>query len=583
MTRGQHDLKIGISLARYQVNDFTDGFKDGRYRFGGSVARYITGQPTSWDGKVPCAVSHRGIRQTVLGVYIQDDFKWRPNFTANLGLRFEYAGSPSEVNGRISNLDNPLTDSFDTIRHPADPLFENPSGVFAPRIGFAWDPFGDGKTSIRVGAGIFFETILPYHYSQQIRRSPPDEKTSFISNQAELAANFGGPPPSSLDPRSLNFHKAESEPSQPLMNQWNVTLQREVASQIQLTASYVGSKGTNLYIIRNINAAVPEILPDGRKMWVNRSGGSPPRRNGNFSDILSYEFSTNSAYHGLQLSGRKRFSAGLQFQLSYTFGRGIDNNSRVNFSDLQDNLSAFPPDNYDLSTNRGLSTQHVRHNFSFNYVYELPRMDMSGAAGALLNGWQLNGIVTLATGNPLQVRHGVSDWNQDRANSGGGLGERPSLVSGASTNPVDGSTAGCGAVGASPIGTPDRYFDPCVFVSPPKGFLGDLGRNTMIAPGVATFDFSVFKNSSLTEQVDLQFRAEFFNLFNRANFATPPRTAMGIFSAVSTNPVDCSVYGAAPGPGCNEVDVATYNANAGVIDKTTTTSRQIQLGLRLLF
>ena len=105
----------------------------------------------------------------------------------------------------------------------------------------------------------------------------------------------------------------------------------------------------------------------------------------------------------------------------------------------------------------------------------------------------------------------------------------------------------------------------------------------MIAPGVSTFDFSMFKNTSITEQVELQFRLEIFNLFNRANFATPPRTAMGIFSAVSTNPVDCSVYGAAPGPGCNEVNVATYNANAGVIDKTTTTSREIQLGLRLLF
>ena len=175
MTRGRHDLKIGGSVNRYQVNDFTDGFKDGRYRFGGSVARYITGQPTSWDGKVPGAVSQRGIRQTVLSLYIQDDFKWRPNFTWNLGLRYEYARVPTEVNDRISNLDNPLTDDFDSIRHPANPIFENPSGVFAPRIGFAWDPFGDGKTSIRMGAGIFMETVLPYHFSQQIRRSPPDE------------------------------------------------------------------------------------------------------------------------------------------------------------------------------------------------------------------------------------------------------------------------------------------------------------------------------------------------------------------------------------------------------------------------
>jgi outer membrane receptor protein involved in Fe transport len=571
MTRGQHDLKIGINVGRYQVNDFTDGFRDGRYRFAGSSLRLITGQPSSWDGKVPGAVGERGIRQTVLGVYIQDDFKWKPNFTANLGLRFEYAGTPTEVNDRISNLDNPLTDDFDSIRHPANPIFENPSGVFAPRIGFAWDPFGDGKTSIRAGAGIFFETVLPYHYSQQIRRSPPDEKTSLISgasNQAELAAAFPGPPLSSLLPRTLNFHKAETEPAQPLMNQWNFTIQREVTAQVQVTASYVGSKGTNLYIIRNINAAEPEVLPDGRNLW--RSGLS--RRNTNFSDINHYEYSSDSAYHGLQLSARKRFSAGLQFQLSYTFGRSIDNNSRVNFSDLQDNLSAFPADNYSLSTNRGLSTHDVRNNFSFNFVYELPKMDMSGASGALLNGWQLNGIVSLSTGNPLHIRHGVSDWNRDRANPGGGLSERPSLRAGADNSPV-----------LSDGREPQQYFDPTVFVSPDRGFTGDLGRNTLMGPGVATFDFSLFKNTALTEQVGLQFRAEFFNLFNRANFASPGRSSMSVFSGVSTTPIDCSTYGAAPGPGCDQVNVATYNANAGVISKTTTTSRQIQLGLRLLF
>ncbi len=567
MTRGQHDLKLGVIVNRYQVNDFTDGNRDGRFRFGGLVARMLTGEPVQWDGKVPGAVGERGIRQTVLGVYIQDNFKWTPNFTANLGLRFEYAGLPSEVNGRISNLDNPFTDDFDSIRVGGE-LFENPSGVFAPRIGFAWDPFGDGKTSIRAGGGIFFETILPYHYSQQIRRSPPLEKTANVRDRVDLKASFPNPPQASLNTATLNFHKAEDKPAQPLVQQWNLTLQREVASEITLTASYVGSKGTNLYIIRNINAAVPEILPDGRKLW--RSGLS--RRNPNFADLLHYEFSTSSLYHGLQLSGRKRFSDGLQFQLSYTYGRGIDNNSRVNFSDLQDNLSAFPADDYNLSHNRGLSTQDVRHNFSFNFVYELPQMDLSGAASHVLNGWQLNGIVTLATGNPLHIRHGVSDWNRDRANAGGGLPERPTLLAGASNSPVlnDGRD-------------PEGYWDPSVFVSQDPGFLGNLGRNTLVGPGVSTFDLSLFKNTSLTEQVGLQFRAEFFNLFNRANFASPGRAAMNVFNSVSTTAVDCSVYGAAPGPGCNQVDVATVNANAGVIDKTTTTSRQIQLGLRLLF
>ena len=567
MTRGKHDLKVGINLARYHVNDFIDGTRDGRFRFGGSVARMLTGQPTQWSGKVPGAFGERGSRQWVTGLYIQDNFKWTPNFTANLGLRFEYAALPTEVNGRMSNLQNPLTDTFDTIRI-GEPFYDNPSPSFAPRIGFAWDPFGDGKTSIRAGGGIFIDTILPYHYGQPIRRSPPFELSGSVRNRPQLAAGFPNPPQSSLDRRTLGFHDAENEPAQPYVTQWNLTLQREVAADITLTASYVGSKGTHLYMIRNINAAIPEVLPDGRKLW--RSG--LPRRNTNFSDIRHYEYSTDSAYHGLQLSARQRFSDGLQFQASYTFGRSLDNNSRVNFSDLQDNLSAFPPDNYDLSTNRGLSTHDVRHNFSFNFVYELPRTDLSGAAGHFLNGWQVNGILSLSTGNPLHVRHGVNDWNRDRASAGGGLPERPSLRSGANNNPVlfDGRE-------------PQQYWDTSVFFSQDQGFIGDVGRNTLIGPGVATFDFSLFKKTGLTEEVDLQFRAEFFNLFNRANFSTPNRAAMSVFTGVSTTAVDCSIYGAAPGPGCNQVNVATENVNAGIISRTTTTSRQIQLALRLLF
>ncbi len=568
MTRGRHDLKMGINVARYQVNDFADSSRDGRLRYGGSVARLITGQPDRWEGKVPGAFGERGTRQTVTGVYIQDNFKWTPNFTWNLGLRFEYAGLPSEVNGRMSTLDDPFTDDINTVRI-GEPLYKNPSPYFAPRIGFAWDPFGDGKTSIRAGAGIFFDTILPYHYGQPVRRSPPFEKTGLVTDDAELAAFFPAPPPTSLLPRTLAFHDMENEPGQPYVTQWNLSLQREVATDITLTASYVGSKGTHLYMIRNVNAAVPEVLADGRKLW--RSGLS--RRNTNWSDIRHYEYSTDSSYHGLQFSGRKRYSSGLQFQASYTFGRSIDINSRVNFSDLQDNLGAFPADNYDLSTNRGLSTHDVRHNFSFNFVYQLPVQGLSGTSKVLLEGWQLNGIVSLSTGNPLHIRHGVSDFNRDR-NSVGGLPERPSLRSGASNNPVL-------ADGREPQG----YFDPDAFFSQDPGFLGDLGRNTLIGPGVATFDFSLFKNTALTEQVDLQFRAEFFNLFNRANFSTPDRAAMNIFNSVTSTAVDCSVYGDPniSGPGCNQVNVATVNSNAGVISRTTTTSRQIQLGLRILF
>jgi len=569
LTRGRHDIKMGIAVSRYQTNDFIYGNRGGEWRFSGEVKNLLTGAPTAWFGHVTGSIGIRGVRETTMGLYIQDDFKWRPNFTWNLGLRYDYAGIPTEVNGLLGNLRNPLTDTAADIATD-EPYFKNPQNKnFGPRIGFAWDPGNDGKTSVRGGFGLFFETILPYHFANQIRRSPPFSKSAFVPGPA-VAAAFPGPPPEALLPGALGFQIAEFEQKQPYAMQWNFTLQREVATDITVTASYVGSKGTHLQAQRMINAAEPEVLPDGRNLW--RSG--LPRRNTNFTDLDYWEYSTDSTYHGLQLSGRKRFGAGLQFQASYTFGRSLDDNSRVNFSDIQDNFSKFPTDNFALkSVNHGLSDHDIRHNFTFNYVYEIPVQGLDGAARTLLQGWQMNGILSLSTGGPLTVLLGIpSDWDRDRETQV--LAARPSIATTSSNSPVNGDGRNA-----------NQYFDPTAFTLHDPGFHGNLGRNTLIGPGVATFDFSLFKNTALTEGVNLQFRAEFFNIFNRANFATPGRGAMGVFNGGTTVPVDCSVFGAPAGSGCDQLVPGSevINPIAGRIDKTNTTSRQIQLGLRITF
>lgn len=571
LTRGRHDIKMGIVVSRYQTNDFIYGNRGGEWRFSGNVKNLLTGAPTAWFGHVTGSIGIRGVRETTMGLYIQDDFKWRPNFTWNLGLRYDYAGIPTEVNGLLGNLRNPITDTAADIATD-EPYFKNPQNKnFGPRIGFAWDPGNDGKTSVRGGFGLFFETILPYHFANQIRRSPPHSKSAFVGGPAPAAA-FPGPPPQALLPGALGFQIAEFEQKQPYAMQWNFTLQREVATDITVTASYVGSKGTHLQAQRMINAAEPELLPDGRNLW--RSG--LPRRNTNFTDLDYWEYSSDSTYHGLQLSGRKRFGAGLQFQASYTWGRSIDDNSRVNFSDIQDNFSKFPTDNYSLkSVNHGLSDHDIRHNFTFNYVYEFPVRGLDGAAKALLQGWQMNGILSLSTGGPLTILLGIpSDWDRDRETQV--LAARPSIATSSSNSPVNGDGR-----------NPNQYFDPNAFTLHNPGFHGNLGRNTLIGPGVATFDFSLFKNTALTEGVNLQFRAEFFNIFNRSNFASPGRTAMGVFSGGTTVPVDCNTaYGAVgPSTGCDMLVPGSERINtiAGRIDKTNTTSRQIQLGMRITF
>ncbi|MDA2934223.1 TonB-dependent receptor [Acidobacteria bacterium AH-259-D05] len=204
LTRGRHDMKMGVLFTRHQTNDFTFASGDGRFQFS-SVANFVTGTPFQWDGKIPTDRPIRGTRQWVFGFYFQDDFKFRPNLTLNLGLRYEPSQSPTEVNGLLGNLRDPLNDTEPFV---GEPYFKTPSKKnFAPRIGLAWDPFGDGKTSIRAGYGIFHETILPFHYSNQIRRSPPFAQQPIIRNRASLAAQFPRPPPGGTGrrPRAFGF------------------------------------------------------------------------------------------------------------------------------------------------------------------------------------------------------------------------------------------------------------------------------------------------------------------------------------------------------------------------------------------
>ncbi len=576
MTRGQHDLKLGVLVTRHQTNDFTIGRGGGSFTWNG-VDEYVTGNPFEWRGKIPRDNPQRGARQTVMGFYIQDDYKWRPNFTINLGLRYEPSTSPTEVNGLMANLRDPLNDRVGTCVAVADgfdcqePYFKTPSKTnFAPRIGLAWDPFSDGRTSIRAGFGVFHETILPYHYTGQIRRSPPIAFEPRIRDRASLAAQFPGPPQEALDAAggTLDFQVAEFEPSQPYMMQWNLSLQREIGQSISLTAAYVGSRGVHLGGQRNVNTRVPEVLPDGRKLY--RTG--LPDRTDAWADIDYWDFGNNSFYHGLQMAARKRFSDGLQFQMSYTFGRSVDSVSVINQSDIQENTGAkSPQDAYNVAGhNQGLSDHHVQNHFSFNFSYELPISGLSGASKALLEGWQLNGIVSLNTGNPYKLNTSSSGNLRDYDEDGEAQTPTPDLAPGANNNPVraDGRD-------------PDQYYDPTAFTLGPPGMYGTLGRNTLIGPGVSTFDFSLFKNTDIAEEVMLQFRAEFFNIFNRTNFGAPSRS---VFSGANISPVSCAVYGS-PGPttGCNQLDSFSYRSDAGRITRSRTSSRQIQLGLRLVF
>jgi hypothetical protein len=249
----------------------------------------------------------------------------------------------------------------------------------------------------------------------------------------------------------------------------------------------------------------------------------------------------NSIFNAFLVSAKQRFGSGSQFQVSYTLSRSIDESSNTQVREIATNLGGETMDAYNLRADRGLSSFNVSHNFVANYSYSIPfPADLTGIAGKLLAGWQWNGIVSLASGTPFSV------GNQfDRANQQTSLrNERPNLLPGRSNNPV--------------LGGPDQYFDLSAFELQPAGFFGNLGRNTVIGPGLANVDLSLVKDTALGgERRSLQFRAEFFNVFNHPNFGLPA-------NYLFLNPT-------------------TRIGSAGRINTTSTSSRQVQFALKYYF
>jgi len=559
-TKGNHSLKIGTSFTRYQNNDFFDGWRDGRYTFG-SLAKFLTGVPTEWRGKAPGASSLRGSREWAIGFYIQDDLKLTPNVTVNLGMRYEFITDPYEINGIQYTLGPDPLNAAQPTNEP--PFFKNPSKTnFAPRIGIAWDPLGDGTTSIRAGYGIFHDTILFYQFANSMRRNCPINSTLVLRCGITFPSPKPGLPPTNMKTcptGRVGFQAFEFNVPQPYMQQWNFSIQRELFVGTSITAAYVGSKGTHLLGHRDINTAEPIGTLNGAKFFGAPGTPNQPRRNPNFSNITYWDYGYDSNYHGLSFQLRKRFAQGLQFQGSYTWGKSLDTNTRGNSGDASGPASE-PQDTYNLSLNRGASDHHVEHAFRFNWAYALPISGLSGAAKVLLEGWQLQGIVSLNTGGPLQINLGsgknLTDYNRDRARGQ----ERASLAPGADPN-----------AGRANGRDPNQYFDPTNYVIHAAGTYGNGARNPLIGPGVATTDLSFLKNSALSERLNMEFRVEIFNLFNRSNFGTRGMN-LNVFSGVSST-LDASGI----------PDSVTYNPSAGRITETGTTSRQIQLAMRFVF
>jgi hypothetical protein len=472
----------------------------------------------------------------MIAAYVQDDIRMSRKLTLNLGLRYERVSLPGEENALLSNLR-----SLQAPQATVGNLFTNSSNLnFAPRVGLAWDPFGDGKTSIRSGFGIFYDELWSDFYLNAGNRQPPFYTLGSVAATANSPIPFPNAYALINSPRFTLGRQdvVQYRPNSPYEIQYNFIVQRQVASRSVVTAGYTGERGVHLPELIDGNQASPTILADRSYFFSSTSTVQNP----NFTGIRYKETAGQSYYNALQVSFEQRLSGGLSFRLNYTFSRNIDTGS-IEISQGTDN--DLPQNPYNLKADRGLSNYDVRHYFVTYWNWDLPSLPGPKVLGS---GWHWNAITTLASGNPFSA---VISFDRARAIPQSGTApETPNLVPGSRANPI--------------LGDPARYFDPSSFVLQPAGFYGNLGRNTLIGPGLVKVDFSLNKRFRVTEGSTLELRTEAFNLFNHPNFSIPSQRA--VFSGVN----------AATGLG---VPVAS----AGLITTTQTSSRQLQLGLKVIF
>lgn len=539
-SRGNHSFKFGGAVERIQSNEFAGGDQIGRYVFG-SLRSFLLNQPTSFNAVIPGSNPTLYLRQTVFGAYFQDDFRVRPNLTLNLGLRYEAATVPTEKYGRLTNLVN-LTTNQARI---GSPYFQNPTlRNFSPRLGFAWDPFKDGKTAVRGGFGIYDTLPLTYQFELLVVNANPFSQAGSVTSPTLPTGSFplGGFP--RLTSNTLRYSYVQPNPRRSYVEQWNLNVQRRLPADIVLLVGYVGEHGVHQpFRTNDANIVLPTVTADGGLVWPSpRASGTP--LNPNVGVINSIAWQATNIYHGMNV-GVTRQQKGLRLGLSYTWSKSLDNSSAsiaggTFTTDIQAPFLFFP------QLFRGRSSFDVRHNLTFNYLWGIPHPKSGNAFFETMTaGWQLGGIYRASTGLPFTVTIGGDSLGLRNANA---FNFPDRVNTPACANPVN-------------TGNPDQYIKTECFVVPATATrLGNSGRNQYSGPGIQNFDLSLIKNNKFKERYNVQFRAEFFNVFNHANFSVPDRTSAQLFNQSLAR-------------------VAT----AGRLNSTSTTSRQIQFALKLSF
>jgi Carboxypeptidase regulatory-like domain len=556
-SHGRHQIEAGGWLQRLQSNDNLAQNQDGQASFA-SLTTFLQGTVKTFT--VVPTPTELGWRSYLGAGYIEDTIHATPRLELRAGIRFESTNGWTESQGRAANYaftngavsgQLPVINTNPTVGSSA--LTDNRAKFLPePRVGLAWDVTGDGKTSIRAGFGVHHSLLdnLDYRLDQT---APYNTTLAYsgvpISNPTSGAAGLISP--SNVQP----------DIATPTVLSWTLQIERQLAQNTSLTIGYVGSHGYHQILSEDQNEPIPVVCPNSACPAALASGAvyynTTTKANPAVANTTSWVSQGISNYNALEVDLRRSYAHGLQLRGNYTWSKNLDNGSAWNTS-VSANTPAFVMYPGQPNLDYGPAATDIRNLVSINGTYDLP-LGRNHALGSNLNaftnrvisGWTLSTIAALQSGFPFSPQ----------------LGYNPT-GSGDTRNPVR-PNINPNFHGNLYPRTPAQFFNAAAFTAPAYGTFGDLGRDTLVGPGLASFDFSLLKSSQLTERVHVQFRAEFFNILNHTNFATPNEV---VFSSGPTQ-----------GNAAAQTAVAVASPTAGVITATATSSRQIQFGIKLLF
>jgi len=534
--KGNHVFKAGMDLQDYHFDGFSYSRWGGTFRFG-NMTQFLAGTANQFTGNLPGTDTNRRMRQWYNAFYLQDSWRLNDSLTLDYGLRYDYVTTPYDLNGQVAGLlnFNDLNTTANGIT-PGSAMFKNPSyKSFAPRLGAAWNPFGDKKTTVKGGYGTFYQPlttsfyrgtsfrIYPYFAGVSIRNPP-------VFGPALIDVLNAGVNPSTVQKRSEYI---AYDLKQPYSEQWHATVERDLGHNMTAQLGYVGSAGHNLPFYGDPNTTPSEYV-NGVKMLVPGATIRYPA----WGRIRTRTNVAHSTYEGMTAGITKRFAHGWQAQGSYTYGNSHDNWSggQIGSSDF-DNAAGSATDWWDPNYEWGPSNFDIRHTFVGNATYILPFMqNKTGFTAGLLKNWQIGGVVQFSSGLPFTPFENYDQVGDGQADTGL---QKPNV-----NGPVNYPK------------TAAQWFDPSAFSVPAAGVFGNTTRNSLRGPGLRVADLSLFKNQPIGRYA-MQFRLEAFNTFNVVNLGLPN------FFVFNTGGV--------------------RNPQAGQITSTATPARQVQLGVKFIF